>query len=363
VSKRVTVIPGDDAAPEAVLASLDVLKALNLDIAYQLLPTGEEGVARYGNAFATVVEQAIDEADTVLFGAMSAKTPGIAYLRWGKGTYANVRPVRYFAGCRSPLRNPAGIDFVIVRENLEDVYVGVEGELSLLADLGLTSRSSGQPLPASGGNFALKVITETRTRRLADFACQLALRRQQQGFPGKITVATKWNALPQTDGLFRYVVRDVVAAYPQLTYEERLIDDFARRLVASPQELDVVVLPNLYGDILSDEAAATVGGLGLAPSGCYADGFAYFEPTHGSAPDIAGQHIINPVATLLSAAMMLDYLGFANDGQRLVSAIEQVYREGRCLTPDQGGAAGTEACCEAVKTTLRASPPARRSYR
>jgi isocitrate/isopropylmalate dehydrogenase len=352
VSKRVTVIPGDDAAPEAVLASVDVLQAMQLDIDYRVLPSGEDGLARYGESFTRVVHQAIDEADTVLFGAMSTKTPGITHLRWGKGTYANVRPVRYFPGARSPLKDPDGIDYVIVRENLEDLYVFVEGDLGALAGLGLVSRVTRQPPPSAGGAFALKVITEANTRRLAHFACELALRRRTQGFAGKVTVASKWNALAQTDGLFRKVVAETVREYGQLTYEEWLIDDFARRLVASPQQLDVVVLPNLYGDILSDEAAATIGGLGLAPSGCYGNGFAYFESAHGSAPDIAGKHVINPVATLLSAAMMLEYLGLPADGQRLVRAIEALYRDGATLTPDQGGSASTEDFCAAVRDRL-----------
>jgi len=350
--KRVCVIPGDDAVPEAVLPALDVLRAMELDIDYEVLPSGEEGQAKHGQDFARVCREAIDSCDTTLFGSTSGKTPALGYLRWQKATYANVRPVKYMSGAKSPLRDPEGIDFVIVRENMEDLYVGVEGDLSILQPLGLTNRLTRQPLPTEGGRFALKVITEANTRRIADYACKLALRRKAQGKPGRVTVACKYNMLPQTDGLFRKVATEVVKEYPDLTYEDYIVDDFARRIVASPHDLDVVVLPNLYGDILSDEAAALVGGLGVAPSGCYSDTFAYFEPVHGSAPDIVGQHIINPTATLLSAAMMLDYLGLGDDARRLEAAVEAVYRDGRLLTPDQDGSATSDQFCAAVRSNL-----------
>ena len=352
MTKRVCVIPGDDAVPEAVLPALDVLRAMRLDIDYEVLPSGEEGQAKYGQDFARVCREAIDSCDTTLFGSTSGKTPALGYLRWQKGAYANLRPVRYLPGAKSPLRDPEGIDFVIVRENMEDLYMGVEGELSVLQPLGLTNRLTRQPLPTEGGRFAIKVITEANTRRIVEYACRVARERKARGFAGKITVACKYNMLPQTDGLFRKVATEVVKEYPDLTYEDYIVDDFARRIVASPHDLDVVVLPNLYGDILSDEAAALVGGLGVAPSGCYSDTFAYFEPVHGSAPDIVGRHIINPTATLLSAAMMLDYLGLGNDGRRLEAAVEAVYRHGRSLTPDQGGTATSDQFCDAVQSML-----------
>ena len=158
--------------------------------------------------------------------------------------------------------------------------------------------------------------------------------------------------LPVTDGLFRDVARRVSEGYPDVTLETFIVDDFARRLVAAPHELDVVVLPNLYGDILSDAAAGVIGGLGLAPSGCYGDGYAYFESAHGSAPDIAGKGTINPTATILSAAMMLDHLGFEEAARRLETAVERVYAEGRRLTPDQGGTATTLEFSDAVARYL-----------
>ncbi|MFN8557130.1 MAG: isocitrate/isopropylmalate family dehydrogenase [Dehalococcoidia bacterium] len=355
MSKRVVVLPGDDAAPEAVAPSVDVLKALEPDIAWTYLPTGEEGLARYSQAeFNRVVFDAIDRSDTTLFGAASGKTQGTAHLRWGKGTYANVRPVRWRPGFNSPLKRPEGIDFIIVRENLEDLYVGVEGELGGLAPLQPKRRRDNTPLDLSGnGRFAIKVITEASTRRVTRFACELALRRKDAGHPGKVTVTAKYNVLPVTDGLFMQTAEAVVRdEYPTLTYEQFIVDDFARRIVAAPHALDVVVMPNLYGDILSDEAAGIIGGLGLAPSGCYGDSYAYFESVHGSAPDIAGRHIINPTATLLSAVLMLDYLGMRDLATRLDDAVGRVYAEGKHLTPDQGGAASTEEFCAAVREAL-----------
>jgi len=143
-----------------------------------------------------------------------------------------------------------------------------------------------------------------------------------------------------------------VAGYPDLAYEEFIVDDFARRLVAAPHELDVVLLPNLYGDILSDEAAATVGGLGVAPSGCYGDEFAYFEPVHGTAPDIAGLNIVNPTATILSAAMLLEHLGLTDEASRLERAVDTALADGDRLTPDLGGSGTTRSFVQAVLSRL-----------
>ncbi len=156
----------------------------------------------------------------------------------------------------------------------------------------------------------------------------------------------------RSDGLFRDRVRLIAEQYPDIELQTYIVDDFARRLVAEPHSLDVVVLPNLYGDILSDAAAGLVGGLGVAASGCYGDDYAYFESVHGSAPDIAGKNVINPTATLLSAAMLLEYLGFAAAGQRLEAAIQAVYADGSRLTPDQGGNATTTEFCAAVAGQL-----------
>jgi len=348
--KRVVVIEGEDAAPEAVRPTVEVLEGLGCPIDWLHPPVGERGLAEAGDPFPPEARAAIDASDATLFGATSGVSAGaLFYLRWGRQTYANVRPCRFRRGQRSPLARPEGIDFVIVRENLEDLYTGVEGELEALAPLGLESPLLRRPLHALGpGRFAVKVITEAGSERVARFAFELARRRRARGRPGRVTCATKHNMLRRTDGLFREVVQRVAADFPDVAFESYIVDDFARRLVAEPHGLDVVVLPNLYGDILSDAAAGLVGGLGLAPSGCYGADYAYFEPAHGTAPDLAGKGTINPTAMLLSGALLLAHLGFEAEAARLEAAIERVYAEGAALTPDQGGSATARELCAAV---------------
>jgi isocitrate/isopropylmalate dehydrogenase len=352
--KRVVVIEGEDAAPEAVRASVDVVDRLGLDIEWIRPPVGQAGIEACGSIFPEEAREAIDASDAALFGATSGKSAlALFYLRWGKCTYANVRPSRHLRGYRSPLAHPEGVDLTIVRENLEDLYVGVEGEVGALEPLGLRSFTAGRPVAEMvPGNFALKVITERGSDQVARFAFELARRRKQRGRPGRVTCGTKHNMLPRSDGLFRQRVEQISRGYPDIEFQSLIVDDLAHRLTAAAHSLDVVVLPNLYGDILSDAAAGLIGGLGLAPSGCYGDDYAYFESAHGTAPDIAGKNIINPTATLLSAAMMLEYLGFEDAAGRLESAIQRAYAQGRALTPDQGGGATTAKFCDSVARLL-----------
>lgn len=352
-TKRVVVIEGDDAAPEAVRPTVALLKRLQLDIDWIHPPYGDEALARHGTLFPEETKQAIDSSDTTLFGAGSGKaSPVVQYLRWGKDTYANVRSARWFPGCKSPLAHPEGIDLIILRENLEDLAAGVEGDLQALRPIELHNRAGRAVADLGPGRFAVKVITEASTERIARFGFELARKRKAAGHPGKITCATKHNLIPQADGLFREVVLRVARNYPDIQCESFIVDDFARRLIAEPHKFDVVVLPSLYGDIFSDAAGGVIGGLGLCPSGVYGQSYAYFEPIHGTAPDIAGKNIINPTATMLTAAMMLEYLHFPTAAQRLRTAIESVYAEGTHLTPDQGGTASTTAFCDAVTAHL-----------
>jgi isocitrate/isopropylmalate dehydrogenase len=348
--KKVVVLPGDDSAPDTVYAATEVMRALEVPLDFNEFPPGEQWVRGETDKAARA---AIDNSDSTLFGSTSGKTTVVGYLRWGKKTYANVRPCRYLKGFRSPLAHPAGIDFVIVRENLEDLYLGLEGPLEALAPLHLNSRILRAELnTAERGKYAIKIITEHNTRQIAHFAFKLARQRKGQGRLGKVTCTCKYNMLRESDGFFRQLVAEVASEYRDIKYEEFIVDDFARRLVQSSQDLDVVVMPNLYGDILSDAAAGTIGGLGLAPSGCYGDDYAYFESVHGTAPDIMGLGIINPTATMLSAAMMLEYLGLSAAAQRFEGAIRKVYAEGRILTPDQGGSAKTKEFTRAVIANL-----------
>jgi isocitrate/isopropylmalate dehydrogenase len=348
--KKLVVLPGDDEAPQTVYAALEVIRALGPEIEFVEFPTGEHWVRGETDKAARA---AIDASDSTLFGSTSGKTTSINYLRWGKQTFANVRPCRYMTGFKSPLAQPEGIDYVIVRENLEDLYLGLEGPLEALAPLHLHSRILRADLDTSvRGKYAVKVITEKATRRVARFACELARKRKAAGHPGKLTCTSKYNMLRESDGFFRQLVEETAADYPDIKYEQFIVDDFARRIVQSSHSLDVVVMPNLYGDILSDAAAGTIGGLGLAPSGCYGDGYAYFESVHGTAPDILGMGIINPTATMLSATMMLEYLGFAEESRRFENAIRKVYGAGKTLTTDQGGSAKTTEFTAAVIANL-----------
>jgi isocitrate/isopropylmalate dehydrogenase len=189
---------------------------------------------------------------------------------------------------------------------------------------------------------------------VARFACELARKRKARGHPGKLTCVTKSNVLRQTDGLFQKTAEDIAAGYPDLAFEHFHVDDAARRLLRFPKAMDVVLCMNQYGDILSDIAGEVVGGLGLASSANFGnDGWAYFESVHGSAPDIAGKGIANPTATLFSAALMLEHMGLAAEAARLEAAVARVYRDGKPLTPDQGGTATTKAMGAAVLAAYR----------
>jgi isocitrate/isopropylmalate dehydrogenase len=349
------VIPGDDAAPEAMAATMTVLRHLDPSVDWDELPPGVELAGLDADEREAMVHERIDAADTVLFGSTNGTTPGVAYMRWGRRTFANVRPIRWRPGYRSPLAQPEGIDYVIVRENLEDAYVGIMGDVTELRAAGLIGPRA-RLVHDGEGRYAAKVITRAGTEQVARFAFELAARRREDGHPGKVTVSAKTNMLPKTDQWFCEIVADVGRSYPAIEFDQYIVDDMAHRLVLRPHELDVVLLPNLYGDVLSDEGAATIGGLGLAPSGCYGDDFAYFESAHGTAPDIAGRGLINPTATLLSAVMLLDHLGLAADARRLDDAITAVYAAGEARPVDQGGTAGTTEFAEAVVAALDSSP-------
>ena len=327
--KKVVVIPGDDAAPEAMHPTIDLLQTLALIVDFEFPPFGDNAVESHGTGLPDETRAAIDTADATLFGAGSKNSTEIVrYLRWGKGTYANVRPARWVPGCNSPLANPENIDLVILRENLEDLALGIGGDLEELYPLGLSSGRAKSTLQDVAEAFG-------------------------GGKRGKVTCGTKHNLIPHPDGLFLEVSNRIAPDYPDIEYENWIIDDFARRLIAEPQEFDVVVLPSLYGDIFSDAAGGLIGGLGLCPSGCYGEDYAYFEPIHGTAPDIIGQNVINPTATIRTATLMLRHLGYGETADRVDRAIEKVYRDGDRLTPDQGGTASTTQFCEAILERLR----------
>ena len=350
-NKQVAVFLGDDASPEVMRPTLDLLRAMDLDIDFVEPVVGQAAKQATGTLFPDAAKAQIDAADATFFGSTSGdSTPVLFYLRWGKQTYANLRPCVYTPGFNSPLAQPAGIDFAIVRENLEDLYLGLEGDTEDLAGLNLYSRHARANLGDLGpGKYAIKAITEKGSERVIRYAFELARQRDKQR---KVTVTCKYNMLAVADGLFLEIGKAVASEYSDIEFEHFIIDDFLCRMIANPHALDVVVMPNLYGDIMSDGAAGLIGGLGLAPSGCYGEDYAYFESAHGTAPDIAGQNVINPTATLLSATMLLDYVDRGQAATRLRHAVTTVYKDKSNLTTDQGGSAGTSDFFLALNNAL-----------
>ncbi len=349
--KTVAVFLGDDASPEVMAPTVALLESLSLPITFVYPSTEADSDGRSHNGFSNTAKRMVDQADATFFGSTSgASTQALFYLRWGKQTFANVRPCKWRPGYQSPMRNPESIDFTIVRENLEDLYLGLEGNLEDLAALNLYSRHARASLKDLGpGRYAIKAITDAGSERVIRFAFELARSRGQKQ---KVTLTSKYNMLAKADGHFRDIGFEVAKDYPDITFETFIVDDFLCRMITQPQALDVVVTPNLYGDILSDGSAGLMGGLGLAPSGCYGKTYAYFESAHGTAPDIQGQNIINPTATILSAAMLITYLGYSEAADQLEAAIDRVYAAGQTLPVDQGGSASTSQFFEAVQSLM-----------
>lgn len=292
------------------------------------------------------------ECDGALFGAVSSPSTKVAgysspivALRKRLDLYANVRPVKSTASATTP------IDLVIVRENTEDLYVKEE-------------RTYAAPDGTGRVAEAIKRISERASHRIATMAGDIALRRAalRAATPSSshhasplVTITHKSNVLSQTDGLFREVCRAALAAEKHaatVPVEEQIVDSMVYKLFRQPQDYDVIVAPNLYGDILSDGAAALVGSLGLVPSANVGDGFAIGEPCHGSAPDIEGKGIANPIATIRSVALMLEFLGEEAAAARIYKAVDGNLEEGRLLTPDMGGKSGTDEVVQDVVTRL-----------
>jgi isocitrate/isopropylmalate dehydrogenase len=351
MAKKIVALGGDGVGPEVMQVTCEILETMRLGLEILKPPCGEEALKAWGNAFPDETKELCDESDAILFGATGGPSSGIlAYLRWVMDNYINLRPVKYFPGAYSPLKNPQGIDFMLIRENSEGLYPGREGDISWLSQkIPEYKDRFGRTLDFYGeGKFAIRLITQKGAERIAKYAVQLAQERKAQGFPGKVTCLTKANVLPQSCGLFRQIVEDEVKRAPGIVYEHFHADDAARRLIRLPREFDVIVTTNMFGDILADEAGEAIGGLGIAPSACMGGRKPYFEPVHGSAPDIAGKGIVNPTAMILSAKMMLDYLRMFQEGQALEKAVAEVYQEGKHLTVDQGGKAGTKDFAAAI---------------
>jgi methanogen homoisocitrate dehydrogenase len=317
---KIATLPGDGIGKEVVPEALKVLRVLDLDLQFIELDAGYDCWNRRGENFPAETISVMEECKAALIGAFTTPIDAKNYkstvmkIRKMFGLYANVRPAKSLPGIAGIARN---VDFVIVRENTEGLYSGIEWR-------------------TRDGACALRIITVKGSERIGRVAFELADSRKK-----KVTIVHKANILKESDGLFRETCLKVSRDYPDIKVEEELVDAAAMSLVASPESLDVLVTPNLYGDILSDLAAQVVGGIGLAPSASVGDEYAAFAPVHGSAPDIAGKGIANPIASVLSAKMMLDYLGYRREAGRLNKAVEGVLAEGKVRTPDLGGTSKT----------------------
>jgi len=353
MAKRVCVVQGEDAAPEVVVPTVKILEGMNLDIEFVWTETGDEAVARYGTNFPESAKKMLDESDCAIMGSTRNIRGVHGYLRWGKKCFANIRPVKYVPGLISPLKNPEGIDFVIMRENIEGLYPGWEGDIEQLKPLNLKNDMLDIALDTTKkGKFGVKVITEEVTEDICRMACEVAMQRKARGGRGLVTVSSKYNLLTQVDEMFRRIAEETVSQYPELTFNQLIIDNCAQQLVINPRQFDVVIMGNQHGDILADEASALIGGLGLTPNACIGREFAYFGSVHGTAPDIAGKNMINPTAMLLAGAMLLEHIGYEKEATRLETAVYKVYQDGKYLTRDQGGSASTTQFCETVKSNL-----------
>ena len=349
--KKIVALGGDGVGPEVMQVTCHILETAGFYLEILKPLCGMEAFKARGNAFPDEAKRLCEESDAILFGA--AEGPSVVilvYLRWLMDNYVNLRPVKYYPGAFSPLKNPEGIDFLLIRENSEGMYPGREGDIPWLAQRLQDYRDPfGRTLDFYGeGKFAIRLITQKGTDRIARYAVELARERRSQGFAGKVTCVTKSNVLRQSCGFFQKTVEKAVKKTTEIGYEHFHVDDAARRLIRFPRDFDVIVTSNMFGDILADEAGEMVGGLGIAPSACLGGRKPYFEPVHGSAPDIAGKGIANPTAMILSAKMMLDHLGMKEEAQALEKAVAKVYREGKHLTADQGGKTDTKEFGEAV---------------
>ncbi|GBD10559.1 Isocitrate dehydrogenase [NADP] [bacterium HR23] len=332
---KVTLIPGDGIGPEVSQAAVRVIEAAGVKIEWDVQEAGEEVMAKYGTPLPQGVLDSIRRNKVALKGPITTpvgtgfRSVNVA-IRKELDLYACVRPAKSYPGVRSRYEN---IDLVVIRENTEDLYAGVEfakGGPYTRELIDLIYRSGQKVLDPEHAGFSIKSISEFGTRRIVKFAFDYA----RQNGRKKVTAVTKANILKFTDGLFFEVARQVAKDYPDIQYEERLVDATFMQLVMRPEEFDVLVLPNLYGDICSDLCAGLVGGLGIAPGANIGEHGAVFEAVHGSAPRYKGQNKVNPTAMILTGVLMLRHLGEKEAADRIERAVAEVIREGRYVTYD-----------------------------
>ncbi len=334
MSYRITLLPGDGIGPEITEATVKVLEATGLKFEWDIHIVGQQAQDKFGTPLPETVLESIRRNRIALKGPVTTpvgsgfRSVNVA-LRKSLDLYACLRPCKTYAGVSTPFQN---VDIIVVRENTEDLYSGIEfargsQEAKQLSEL--VAKSSGEKLREDSG-FSLKAISETASRRIIKFAFEYARTKGRK----KVSAAHKANIMKFSDGLFLAVAREVAKDYPDIEFEDVVIDALCMRLVRAPQQYDVIVLPNLYGDIVSDLCAGLIGGLGLAPGANIGDNAAVFEPTHGSAPKYTGQNKVNPMAMMLSAVLMLYHLGEHEVATSVERAIAAVIQEGKKVTYD-----------------------------
>src|SRR5215475_3444938 len=329
---KVTLIPGEGIGPEVANATRRMLEAAGVQIEWEEIAGRADESSDQGQRVNQAAIESVRRNRVALKGPMATAIAGGApsvnvALRKSLDLYANLRPVKNLPGVKSHFDK---VDVVLVRENTEDLYSGLEHEV------------------VPGVVESLKIITEKASTRIARFAFEYARRMGRK----RIHAIHKANIMKLSDGLFLRSVRAVAEQYPDIEYKELIVDNACMQIVINPNQFDILLLPNLYGDVMSDLAAGLVGGLGVVPSGNIGDECAMFEAVHGTAPDIAGKGLANPTALLMSSILMLNHLGERSAAERLETALVKVYKDAKHLTKDVGGHAGTLEFTDAVIAAL-----------
>jgi isocitrate dehydrogenase (NAD+) len=356
----VTLIPGDGTGPEIVEATRRAIDATGVEIRWDEQDLGLAALEKQGTPFPPATLEAIRRDRVALKGPLTTelgtgfRSVNVA-LRKEFDLYANLRPAKTYRGVRAPLGD---VDLVVVRENIEDLYAGIEYDVGTpeLAEVRAVIEKTARTRLREDAAIAIKYISEMGSRRIVRFAFEHARANGRR----KVTAVHKANIMKFADGLFLRVAREVAQEYPDIEFEDRIVDNMCMQLVQKPDLYDVLVLPNLYGDIVSDLTAGLVGGLGVAPGANIGEEVAVFEAIHGSAPKHAGQNKVNPMALMLAGVMMLRHLGEREAAERLDGALAEVVAEGRNVTydlkptRDDPTAVGTKEFADAVIARMRA---------
>jgi isocitrate dehydrogenase (NAD+) len=335
VAHKVVLIPGDGTGPELTEATRRVLEATGVEFDWDVREAGADVMDKYGgNPLPEDVLDAIRETGVALKGPITTPVGGgfrsvNVALRKSLDLYGQVRPCKTYPGVRTRFED---VDLIVVRENTEDLYAGIEYEHGSPAATELIEwiKQHGGKLAHDDAGISIKPISVSGTRRIVQFAFDYARRNGRR----KVTAVHKANIMKFSDGLFLRVAQEVAAENSDIEFDDRIVDNMCMQLVQRPEEYDVLVLPNLYGDVVSDLCAGMIGGLGLAPGANFGEGIAIFEPTHGSAPKYAGQNKVNPMAQMLSGMLMLRHLEEHDAADNLEQAIADVIREGKSVTYD-----------------------------